>query len=59
MADYSAGLTSRLFWLQESRKTASFMTEGMTKDEIRKIAWEKNIYQVKAQYRAVEILKTT
>lgn len=59
MADYSAGLTSRLFWLQESRKTASLMTEGMTKDEIRKIAWEKNIYQVKAQYRAVEILNAT
>ena len=31
---YSAGLTSKLFWLQESRKAA----------------WEENIYQVKAEY---------
>ena len=54
--EYSAGLTSKLFWLQESRKTASYILEGLSKADIRKIAWEENIYQVKAEYRAYEVL---
>lgn len=54
--EYSAGLTSKLFWLQESKKTASYILEGYTKSEIRKIAWDQNIYQVKAEYRAYEVL---
>ena len=45
--EYSAGLTSKLFWLQESRKTAGYILEGLSKADIRKIAWEENIYQVK------------
>ena len=49
---YSAGLTSKLFWLQESRKTAGYIQDGYSKADIRKIAWEENIYQVKAEYRA-------
>ena len=49
---YSAGLTSKLFWLQESRKTAGYILDGYSKADIRKIAWEENIYQVKAEYRA-------
>lgn len=51
---YSAGLTSKLFWLQESRKTAGYIQDGYSKADIRKIAWEENIYQVKAEYRAYE-----
>jgi hypothetical protein len=31
MMEYSAGLTSQLFWLQEARKTASLMEEGKEK----------------------------
>ncbi len=57
--EYSAGLTSKLFWLQESRKTASYILEGLSKADIRKIAWEENIYQVKAEYRAYEVLNGT
>lgn len=57
--EYSAGLTSKLFWLQESKKTASYILEGYTKSEIRKIAWNQNIYQVKAEYRAYEVLNGT
>lgn len=56
---YSAGLTSKLFWLQESRKTAGYILDGYSKVDIRKIAWEENIYQVKAEYRAYEILNGT
>lgn len=57
--EYSAGLTSKLFWLQEARKTASYIVEGYDKAEIKKIAWEDNIYQVKAEYRAYEVLNGT
>ena len=57
--EYSAGLTSKLFWLQESRKTASYILDGYSKADIRKIAWEQNIYQVKAEYRAYEVLNGT
>lgn len=57
--EYSAGLTSKLFWLQESRKTASYIINGYDKTAIRKIAWEENIYQVKAEYRAYEVLNGT
>ena len=57
--EYSAGLTSKLFWLQESKKTASYILEGYTKSEIRKIAWDQNIYQVEAEYRAYEVLNGT
>ena len=35
MMEYSAGLTSQLFWLQEARKTASLMEEGKEKVNIR------------------------
>ena len=34
---YSAGLTSKLFWLQESRKTAGYILDGYSKADIRKI----------------------
>lgn len=57
--EYSAGLTSKLFWLQESRKTASYILKGYGKEDIRKIAWKENIYQVKAEYRAYEVLNGT
>ena len=57
--EYSAGLTSKLFWLQESRITSKYILEGYSKADIRKIAWEENIYQVKAEYRAYEVLNGT
>ena len=57
--EYSAGLTSKLFWLQESRKTADYILKGYSREEIKKLAWEENIYQVKAEYRAFEVLNGT
>lgn len=57
--EYSAGLTSKLFWLQESRKTASYIVGGYDKNQIKDIAWVENIYQVKAEYRAYEVLNGT
>ena len=32
--EYSVGLTSKLFWLQESRKTAGYILEGLNKADI-------------------------
>ena len=52
-------LHQKLFWLQESRKTAGYILDGYSKADIRKIAWEENIYQVKAEYRAYEVLNGT
>ncbi len=57
--EYSAGLTSKLFWLQEARKTASYIADGFSKSEIRAIAWDENIYRVRAEYRAYEVLNGT
>lgn len=57
--EYSAGLTSKLFWLQESRKTAGYILNGLSKTDLREIVWKENIYQVKAEYRAYEVLNGT
>lgn len=57
--EYSAGLTSKLFWLQESKKTAEYILKGYTKEEIKTVAWEENIYQVRAEYRTYEVLNGT
>ena len=56
--EYSAGLTSKLFWLQESRKTAAYVLEGLSKADIRKIAWEENIYQVMVSALPEAVLQT-
>lgn len=57
--EYSAGLTSKLFWLQESKKTAEYILKGFTKEDIKAIVWKENIYQVRAEYRAYEVLNGT
>lgn len=57
--EYSAGLTSKLFWLQEAKKTATYIIHDYDKAEIKEIAWKENIYQVKAEYRAYEVLNGT
>lgn len=57
--EYSAGLTSKLFWLQEAKKTATYILQDYDKAAIKEIAWEENIYQVKAEYRAYEVLNGT
>ena len=35
--EYSAGLMSKLFWLQESRKTAGYILEGYSKADIKSV----------------------
>lgn len=53
--NYSASMVSCLFWLQETRKTAQLMEQGLTLAEIRTIAINDNLYQVRAQDRARRI----
>lgn len=48
-----------MFWMQEARKTASYMLQDYDKPSIKAIAWEKNIYQVKAEYQAYKVLNGT
>ena len=56
--EYSAGLTSKLFWLQESRKTAAYILEGLSKADIRKIA---DVYkrQVYIRFRKIIMRKSS
>lgn len=49
---YSAGLVSKSFWYLESKKTARYMLDGLTREEIRELAIKDNIYQVESEYRA-------
>ena len=53
--EYSAGMVSCLFWLNETRNTIPFYLEKKTVAEMRKIAVEQNIYQVRAEDRCKRI----
>ena len=53
--EYSAGMVSRLFWLSETRKTAEYLINGRDRNKIKELAVKENIYQVRAQDRAVRI----
>lgn len=53
--EYSAGMVSCLFWLNETRNTIPFYLDKKTVAEMRKIAVEQNIYQVRAEDRCKRI----
>lgn len=53
--EYSAGMVSCLFWLNETRNTIPFFKEEKTVAEMRQIAIEKNLYQVRAEDRCRRI----
>ena len=57
--EYSAGMVSRLFWLSETRKTAEYLTNGRDRNEIKELAVKENIYQVRAEERALHIASIT
>lgn len=56
---YSAGMVSRLFWLSETRKTAEYLTNGRDSNEIKELAVKENIFQVRAEDRALYIQSMT
>lgn len=45
--EYSAGLTSKLFWLQESRKTAGYILEGLSKADMSSVLFCSKYESVK------------
>jgi len=49
--EYSAGMTSCLFWFNETRKTAELLMAGKSRDEIKELALKENIYQARSEDR--------
>ncbi len=56
MMKYSAGLISKSYWYLESKKTAKYMLEGLSKKEIVELAIKDNLYQVDSEYRSKTIV---
>lgn len=56
--EYSAGMVSCLFWLNETRNTIPYYLAKTKVTEMRKIAAEQNIYQVRAEDRCKRIAST-
>lgn len=52
---YSAGMISKSYWYLESKKTAQYMLEGLSRKEIVELAITDNIYQVNSEYRSKTI----
>lgn len=49
---YSAGIVSASFWLYESKTTAEYLLEDITKKELIELSLNDNIYQVNSERRA-------
>lgn len=52
---YSAGIKNISFWFLESKLTAEYMLDGLSKDEILELSLNENIYQVESQYKVKDI----
>jgi len=52
---YSAGMISKSYWYLESKKTAQYMLEGLSRKEIVELAINDNLYQVDSEYRSKTI----
>ena len=53
--EYSAGMVSCLFWFNETLNTIPYYLDNTPVSEMRKIAVEQNLYQVRAQDRCKRI----
>lgn len=49
---YSAGIISSSFWLYESKTTAEYLLENLSKKELIELSLNENIYQVDSERRA-------
>lgn len=56
---YSAGIMSASFWLLETKATAEYILDGLSKSEIVELSLNENIYQVSSERRAKELANTT
>ena len=54
--DYSAGIMSHSFWYLETKKTAEYLAEDVSKKELMDLSLNENIYQVDSERRARELV---
>lgn len=59
MKKYKATITSTLLWVQESRKTAMYVSEGLSRKELCDLSRNKNIYRAPSDDRKRRIANTT
>lgn len=52
---YSAGIKNISFWLLESKLTAEYILDGLSKEEILDLSLNENLYQVESQYKVKNI----
>ena len=55
--EYSASIMSAAFWYLETRTTAEYLVEGLTKEEIMELSLNENIYQVNSERRKKELVR--
>ena len=54
--DYSAGIMSHSFWYLETKNTAEYMAEDISKKELMELSLNENICQVDSERRARELV---
>jgi len=55
---YSAGIVSKPFWYQETKKTAKLICDELSKEQIKQKLIIENEYQAQTEYRAKQIFNT-
>lgn len=53
---YSAGIMTHAFWFFETKTTAEYLLEGISKKELLDLSLNENIYQVDSERRAHEVV---
>ena len=53
---YSAGIMSHSFWYIETKNTAEYLAEDISKKELMELSLTENIYQVDSERRARELV---
>ena len=59
MEKYNASITASLFWVQESRKTAIYIKDGLSREELCELSRKENIYMAPSDDRKRKIANTT
>ncbi len=57
--NYKAAITSTLLWVQESRKTAEFIVQGLSRTELCALSRNENIYMAPSDDRKRRIANAT
>lgn len=55
---YSAGAVKLSFWFPEFRKTVQLLADGNTREEIRRLSIEENLYGTRTKRRADQLCRT-